>query len=61
MAGVCRIYNFMAGVTGPIYDYNHCHTGDIAKSQVTHITNDVPVCVSHEPCISYVLLPIIGS
>ena len=36
----CRIYNSMAGVTGPIYGYNHCRTGDIAKTQVTHITKD---------------------
>ena len=26
------IYHFMAGVTGPIYGYNHCRTGDIAKN-----------------------------
>ena len=32
------IYKLMAGVTGPIYDYNHCHTRDIAKTQVRHIT-----------------------
>ena len=30
----------MAGVTGPIYGYNHCRTGDIAKTQVKHITKD---------------------
>ena len=32
----CRIYHFMAGVTGPIYDCHHCRTGDIAKTQVKH-------------------------
>ena len=36
----CGIYNFMAGVTGPIYDYNHCRTGDIAKTQVKRKTKD---------------------
>ena len=30
------IYNVTAGVTRPIYDYNHCRTGDIAKCQVKY-------------------------
>ena len=30
----------MAGVTGPMYDYNHCRTGDIAEIQVKHTTKD---------------------
>ena len=34
----CYIYHLIAGVTGPIYDCNHCRTGDIAKTQVMHIT-----------------------
>ena len=43
----------MAGVTGPIYDYNHGHTGDIAKTQVTHITKvlAIPAIPAHAPSI----------
>ena len=31
------------GVTGPIYGYNHCRTGDIANTQVKDITKDTGI------------------
>ena len=38
MFTACSIYDGITRVTGPIYDYNHCRTRDIAETQVRHIT-----------------------